>query len=46
MNWTAVTLQSLITGMLNTSFERLLREEQKVYSQYVSQHILKKERRT
>ena len=40
MEWTAITLQSLITDIYYTSIERLSREEEKVYSQYVSQRIL------
>ena len=37
IEWTAVTLQPVFTDKLYTSFESVLREEQKVYNQYISQ---------
>ena len=40
MEWTAVTLHPLLTDIPYTSFESLLRDEQKVYNQYVPRRIL------
>jgi hypothetical protein len=40
MDWIAATLQPLNTNIPFTSFESLLKDEQKVYSKYVPQRIL------